>query len=149
MNSSNHWDTYSFTFTNINRGVHVFPESLNKMVGVRKFCDLTFVHADEKGDMVAHTEGVIRAKGSTLCLIWFGDPRNGGLCARRAPQQSNDPYITRKNCRNVTLLSEPRPELLRIGQKEQICSSLRLSESLVPRLLENGRQHKLLQNFQK
>ena len=63
MNKSSYSDTFSYTFEKINRSSSVFPERLNKMPGIRKFCDFVFTHADEDGKLAARTTaGVVLAR---------------------------------------------------------------------------------------
>ncbi len=62
MNESNHSDTFSFTFDTINRSVDIFPRKLCEMPGVKKFCDIVFIHADVNGTLGARTAGVVRAR---------------------------------------------------------------------------------------
>ena len=62
MNGSGYMDTLSFTFGTINRSVNVFPNKLNKMPGVKKFCDFVFTHADAKGLDFVCAVGVVRAR---------------------------------------------------------------------------------------
>jgi hypothetical protein len=64
MNTTNHAETYAFTFVNINRGADVFPK-LAKVQGIKKFCEVVFAHADTDGDLSAHTAGVILARNIT------------------------------------------------------------------------------------
>ena len=62
MNESNYSDTFSFTFETINRSVDIFPSRLCEMPGVKKFCDIVFIHADVSGALGARTTGVVRAR---------------------------------------------------------------------------------------
>ena len=102
MNTSHNSDTYAFTFSTINRGVDVFPKKMKKMVGVRKFCDLTFIHADQNGEMSARTEGVVRARlvpGQGVYTVFDLLPRPaewGRLCQVCTSAKQRPVYHTRE-----------------------------------------------------
>ena len=120
MNSTNHSDTYAFTFASINRGKDVFPEKLRKMPGVRKFCDISYKHADENGDICAYTEGVVRARlvtgvGQYTVFDLIPRPKEWGRFCKKCAAVKQRPVYHKKE--NTQCLLTARAQAITVANR--------------------------------
>ena len=141
MNQSNFLHTFSFTFEKINRGVGVFPK-LNKMPGVKKFCEMLFTKLGGSPSDV----GVVRARlvpdaGDFTVFDLLKRPKEWGkMCGKCSNSEQRNVYHKKENTtcaptqHAVALLSAEH----QFRNKLPTPDSTRISKEQVPRKKRKG-----------